>query len=341
MSTIYAPGVRTASDLTAQARAAAQLARVGYRLDRFLPSQDNYALTYNFEVGQVGLIDKAEYRAWDTSTKPGRTSGGSSRSGKLPPLGRKFLVGEFEQLNLYRQGDLLGAKLDEYARKGGVAIAARVALAQGQAIELGKVTLVENDLEVEIDYGRKASHTITAATLFSDPTAPLIEYLEAYLEVYRATNGANPGTTLLSQRILTAMSRNTGIIREVYGRGSDLPTRVNYNDVVSTLGSYGVNGIEVYDQTIDGERIISDSKIIFAPSDGNVVLSGGVLGTTEWGITAESINAEYGIGESERPGIFAAQFKNTDPETASVNAAAVAIPAVTNSNATMAVKVLA
>jgi hypothetical protein len=339
-SAVYAPDIRTASDLSAQARAAAELAAATYRLNRYLPPQDNYSLSYQFDVGQIGLVDKAEYRAWDTATKPGRTGSGSSRAGKLPPLGRKYLVGEFEQLKLYNQGELLGAKLEEYARKGGLAIAARVALAQGRAIETGKVSLFENGLEVQIDYGRRPELTIESSILYSDPTAPIIDNFEAYLAVYRAINGANPGSALLSQTILSAMSKNQGIIREVVQRGSDLPTRVSYDDVRSVLSRYDVYGVEVYDQAIDGERILSANTITFLPSDGQVVLDGGVLGTTDWGITAESINPKYGISESERPGIFAAQFENTDPESSSVNTAAVAIPAVTNANATMSVKVL-
>jgi hypothetical protein len=98
--TTYAFDHRSAVELTAQARAAADLAATQYRLGRFLPSRDNYSLTYNFDVNQIGLVDKAEYRAFDTETLYGRTQGGSSRAGKLPPIGRKFRVGEFEQLQL-------------------------------------------------------------------------------------------------------------------------------------------------------------------------------------------------------------------------------------------------
>jgi hypothetical protein len=338
--TTYAFDHRSAVELTAQARAAADLAATQYRLGRFLPAKDNYSLTYNFDVNQIGLVDKAEYRAFDTETLYGRTQGGSSRAGKLPPIGRKFRVGEFEQLQLVAQNALIGSKLDEYARRGGAAIAARVALAQGQALEKGKVVLAENKLEVEIDYGRKAEHSITVGKNYSDVSADVIGDFEAAGDIYRKTNGQTWGTTLLSQRALTNLAKNTGIIKEVVQRGSDLPSRVSYDDVRSVLASYNVNGIEVYDQAIDGERIISDNVILLLPSDGGVVLDGGVLGTTEWGITAESIQPGYGITDSERPGIFAAAFTDTDPQGTDVLASAVVIPAVTNANATMAITVL-
>jgi hypothetical protein len=339
--TTYAPDHRSAVELTSQARAAADLAATQYRLGRFLPSVDNYSLTYQFDVNQIGLVDKAEYRAFDTETQYGRTQGGSSRAGSLPPIGRKYRVGEYAQLQLVAQNDLIGNKLDEYARRAGAAIAARVALAQGEALQKGQVTLRENKLEATIDYGRKPEHSQTASTVYTDPTADVITDVENWTAIYRLVNGSNPGTALISQRILTALAKNTGIIREVVQRGTDLPSRVSYDDVRSVLASYNVSGVEVYDQAIDGERIIDDDVILFLPSDGGVVLDGGVLGTTEWGITAESIQPGYGITDTERPGIFAAAFTDTDPQGTDVLGSAVVIPAVKNANATLVATVLA
>jgi hypothetical protein len=340
MST-YASDIRTAGDLTAVARAAADTAATQYALSAYLPSVDNYSLTYAFDVNQLGLVDKAEYRAFDTETRYGRTSGGSSRAGTLPPIGRKFRVKEAEQLQLVAQNGLIGDKLEEYARRGGVAIAARVALAQGQALEKGVLTLEENGLHAEVDYGRNDALEVTAATLYNDASADVIEDFESWLAVYRAFNGSNPGAALLGQGILTALAKNTGIIREVVQRGSDLPTRVSYDDVRSVLGAYNVPVPTVYDQAIDGERIISDNVILFLPASGSVVLDGGVLGTTEWGITAESIQPVYQISDSERPGIFSAAFTDNDPQGTDVLTSAVVIPAVKNANATMVAKVLA
>jgi hypothetical protein len=340
--TTYASDIRAAADLTAVARAAADVATTQYRLARFLPATDNYSLTFNFDVNTIGLVDKAEYRAFDTETRYGRTQGGSSRAGKLPPVGRKFRVGEYEQLQLVAQTDLLGGKLEEYARRGGAAIAARVALAQAEALVTGELVLKENGLDLAaIDYGRKDSHSVTAAALFSDVAAPVLDPIEAWLEVYRLTNGGNPGTVLMSQKVLTALSKNTELIRIAVGRNTDLPSRISYDDVRSALTSYGVSGVEVYDQAIDGERLIPDNVMLFLPSDGNVVLDGGVLGTTEWGITAESIQPVYGISDSERPGIFSAAFVDTDPQGVDVLSSAVVIPAVKNANATFVAKVLA
>jgi len=338
----YQENHRTAADLTAQARAAADLAALGYRLGRFLPSRDNFSLTYDFNVNDIGLTDLAEYRAFDTEANYGQgAASGGARSGALPPVSRKYRVKEQEQLQLFIGGtSLIGDKQDEYARKGGTAIAARVALAQAQAIEFAKVTLKENKLDVTIDYGRNAAHNVIAAQQFTDPDADLIDELESYAATYRAANGTNPGTTLVSQRIITALSKNKSVIGYAVGRSDNLPSRVAYPDVISFLAAYGFLGVEVFDAVLDKTRLLSDNKMFLLPSDETATLDGGPLGTTEWGITAESIQPVYKIADAERPGIFSAAFDDNDPQGTDVLSTAVVIPALTNADATFVVQVI-
>lgn len=338
----YQDNHRTAADLTAQARAAADVAGLGFRLGRFLPSVDNYSLTYDFNVNDIGLTDLAEYRAFDTEANYGAGSSTSgTRSGALPPVSRKYRVKEQEQLTLFIGGaSLIGDKQDEYARKGGLAIAARVALAQAQAIEFAKVDLKENKLNVTIDYGRDPAHDVVSAALFSDIEADLVDPLESWASAYRAKNGVNPGTTLLSQRIITAASKNKSVIRYTVGRFADLPTRVGYPDVIAFFAAYGLTGVEIFDAVLDGTRLLSENKIFLLPGDSNTILDGGPLGTTEWGITAESIQPVYGIGDAERPGIFSAAFDDNDPQGTDVLSTAVVVPALRNADATFVAEVL-
>lgn len=336
-----AQDIRTAPQLTAQARAAASLFLARYRFERYLPSQDNYTLGYDFKVNDLALADAAEFRSWNTSTDLGRTEGSHSVSGKLPPIGRKYRVDEKEQLDLYGQGDALGLKFDEYAQRGGIAIAARVVKAQAEGIEFGTLTLEENGLHLAVSYGRAGSHSITVATLHSVVTADLLADLESARAVYRATNGVNPARTLVSTKVMTAWTKLTKVIQAVYPTSATLPSRVSPADVLSVLASYGITGIEVYDEAIDGVRLISEHAILFLPDSGATILKDGPLGTTEWGITAESIRPAYSIAANERPGVFAGAFDYTDPEGTFVNSSAVAIPAIRNANATMRVVVLA
>jgi len=341
----YHDNHRTAAELTAEARAAANVAALGYRLGRFLPGVSNFTLNYDFDVNALGLTDVAEYRAFDTT--PGYGTGqaaGGSRSGKLPPVSRRYRVKEYEQLQLQIGGDtLIPGQLDSYARKGGVAIAARVALAQAQAIEFDYVRLLENGLDVTITYGRNADLFVTAQTVWSDVDADILEELLSWLATYRVLNGANPGTTLISQRILDALSRNKQIIGAAFGKGPqspELPGRVGYADVLSFLSSWGINNVEVFDGTIDRKLLLSDHKVFFLPPEGAATEDGGALGTTEWGITAEAIQPVYSIGSGEAAGIFAAAFDDNQPQGTDVLSTAVVVPALRNSNAVMVASVL-
>lgn len=346
MSATYHENHRTAADLTAEARAAAELAADGYRLDRFLPARDNDDLRYSFDLNVLGLTDVAEYRSFDATPGYGEGSTGSaSRSGSLPPVSRQYRVKEYEQLQLQIGGEeRIGAKLDEYARKGGLAIAARVGLAQAEAVEFDRVRLIENGLDVTITYGRDPRLFTAASVLWDDPNANVLEEWLSWLGVYRLLNGgANPGTTLLSQRILDALSMNKQIIASTFGKATtdaSLPNRIQYQDVLNYLSSWGARNVEVFTGNIDRKALLSDHKIIFLPEEGSNLDGTGALGTTEWGITAESIQPMYGIGAADRSGIFAAAFDTNRPQGTDVLSTAVVIPAVVNSNAVMTVEVL-
>lgn len=337
--TTYSPTIRNAVQLTAEARAAAQVTSTGYALETYLPDNDNYGLSFNFDVNQTALTEVASYRSYNTEAEFGETGGGASRSGKLPPISRMYRVDEAEQLALYGQNEALGLKLEEYARRAGAAIAARVELARGEAIEKGTVTLAERNLQFTIDYGRKSQHTINVATLWSEANSTPLDNLDSASAVYRASNGAGPAVTLLSGRILSGLSKNPELIKLALGRGSDLVSRISIADVRSVLSDYGYGDVRVFDELIGTKRVISDNKVVFLPSSG-ATLDGGALGTTDWGIPAESINPTYGIPTSDRPGAFAGHFTTTNPEGSIVLGSAIVLPVVKNANATMAITVL-
>lgn len=338
---MYTPDIRTAVQLTAETRAAAQIASTGFALEAYLPNQDNYSLSFNFNVNQVAINEAASYRSFSTEAELGRTGGTESRAGKLPPISRKYLVEELDQLILYGQGDALGGELEKYARRLGASIAARVEIGRGQAIETGTVVLAERGLQFTINFGRKSEHTVTASKVHSDITASVITDLDSWAAVYRLSNGTNPDVTLISTRLMSYWQKNTELISLAIGRGSDLPSRISVVDVLSVLSDYNHGGIRVFDEAINGTRVISDDKLIFLPSSGSALVGdGGALGSTDWGIPAEAINPTYGIPVNDRPGIFAGAFAESDPERTEVLASAIVLPIMTNANATFAADVL-
>jgi hypothetical protein len=342
---IYSSAFRTATQLTAQSRAAADVVAAGFQLSDWFPSQENFSLSYDFDPSSVSLTDAATYRTFETEAPFGSTPGDQARSGKLPPISRKLRVKEFDQLTLFGQTDAIGAKFDDYARRLGAQIAARVALAQGQAVETGTIVLQENGLNFTIDFGRKAGHTVTAGTVWSTITANALGDLTTWVAAYVATNGTAPAVAMMSTAILSALQKNQSIITAATGLSTaNQPAIISQDQVRAVFASYGFGRIVVNDDQVNvanvATRLISSDKLIFLPESGGSLGVGGGLGSTEWGVPAEAINADYGIADAEKPGLFAAAFHDNDPEGHNVLASAIVLPVENNANRTFAADVL-
>jgi len=339
----YNTSFRNAVQLTGTARAAADDQHSQYLLAQFLPNRDNPGLSFDFDVNQLTYADSATFRAFDTEAPFGTTVGGANRSGKLPPISRKLRVSEYDQLVLQQSPDAVGSRLDQYADRLGRGIEARAELARGQAFETGLVTINENKLVMTVDFGRKAGHTVTAGTLWSNPTAPVPTQLQSWLAAYVATNGFGWGVAVMSLQTLLYLQQNQAIIGAVVGRGaSDLPTMISRDQVQAYFTAYGFGRIILSDDTpqkasvsVGGvvTRILSQNKVTFAPEPGGIA-GGGVLGGTDWGIPSEALQSKYGISDADRPGIFAAALDQEDPESLNVLASAITLPVLENANAT-------
>lgn len=333
---------RTPVQLTAVARAAFRAVIEQYRLAGFLPVRANYTLNFNFDINQTALPQAASYRSFNTESDVGTTEGRQSRQGKLPPISRRLHVDEYTELQLMGQSDAIGALFEDYARRIAAQIAARVLLAIGEAVETGKVTLNERGLSATIDYGRKAGHTAVAASgVWSGASTPVSD-----LEAARAVYGRSVGVTWISPEILYALQSNADLIKMALRRGTDLPSRISQTDVFSVLAEYGfgnvvVNDDRVLDQTGAEKRLVSSDKVLFLPSEGGSLLgAGGALGTTDLGVTAESISQDVGISENERPGLFAGAIPSHDPEGYDVLDSAIVLPILSNADASFALDVL-
>lgn len=343
---VYSSAFRTATQLTAAARAAAEVVGDSYKLGRWFPARDNFGLSYDFNLNALTLNEVASFRAFDTEAPFGTTPGGQSKSGKLPPISRKLRVSEFDQLSLYGQTDAIGEKFEEYAERLGSQIAARVALAQGQAVETGTIVLNENKLVFTIDFGRAGGHTVTAAAVWSLVGTDALADLLTWRAVYIATNGFPPAVAMMSTAILSALQKNTSIIKAFWGRGTDVSSIISIDQVQSVFTSFGLGRIEINDDQVKvgstTTRLISSDKLVFLPEDGGIQLggAGGTLGGTDWGIPAEAINGTYGIADADKVGVFSAAFHDDDPEGHNVLASAIVLPVLESANATFAADVL-
>lgn len=321
-------------------------------LAKWLPSQTLDDIEYEAEAGQGGLIEAAMYRAFDAGLPIGEDETLGNMRGRIHPLGQKLPIFEENQIRLRRNSEeKLRAVIERKAKRIAIAIANQVNLKRGEAIADGFLTFEGNDQNFKVPFGRRPDFTTTAPKLFSDPTADPIEYLTGLRDLWEEENGALPSNFLTSARVRTAFYRHPRITEMAVGSNGNTNRIATEGEVDSLLSLYNlppftVNGgrvkVRKRDQSSEIRHLIpQDSLIVLGePGDAAEADSSG-LGSTFWGVTIEATKSNWGIEESEWPGIVTAVFDNDQvPAFMSVEGSAIATPVLINPNASLRAKVL-
>lgn len=318
----------TPAELTGYARAAAQdLAINQFTLGQWLPNREVDDLTFRFVRGGEGLTDAATFRAYDAESPIGSRPGVSRVTGELPPISRKIRLGEYERLRQRKLDEAVGEAIMGDAERMVRSVAARLEVARGQALVTGKVTISENGVIAEADYGRAAGHTVTAAATWATDTTDIIGHLNTWRDTYVANTGEEPGTILTSRKVFGYMLRNSAF-RQLAATVAGTPTLVTADAVNNVLSAYGLPSITTYDAQVrvngSAVRVIADDKLLLLPSSG-----ANQLGATLYGTTAESMEPDFGLAGSEA-GIVAGAYSTKDPVAVWTKAAAIALPVLAN-----------
>ncbi|MBU3995584.1 MAG: major capsid protein [Actinobacteria bacterium] len=332
---------RTPAVLTGVARGAFQGVYGSSIVSRFLPAVANQKLSFSFTPNQTALTQAAKFRAYNTESDQTKFGGSQARQGTLPPISRRYNVDEYTHLKMI--GGDLGAEFERKAEAIAAQIAMRFVQASAEAIETGKVSIDERDLKFEIDYGRKAALTATAAAVWSDPTADIIADLEALRFAY----GSNPGSILIPFAVQQHLSKNAKIIEFALGRDTGLPSQIPYAQALSVLAQFGFEGLTVNDERLVDQsgqerNLFSQKKIVFLPGGSNAfatAMGSGPLGTLDLGVTSEAYESENGLGGSA--GLISGAYKTEDPNGFDVLVGAIGLPVVTSADRTASLEVLA
>lgn len=331
------------SELTGYARESlADLAVNEFTLSRYLPDRQIDDIDYQFTRGGEGLAQAATFRNYDAPSRFGSRPGAVRVSGQLPPISRQIRLGEYDRLKARKASDdaIVNAIFDDAGRMTR-AVAARMELARGEALVTGKVVINEGGVVATADFGRAAGHTVTAATAWTTiATAPALTNMIAWADTYEVTTGRRPEVALTSRKVLRLLTRNKEIIDAIKGSTTG-NTRVSLAELNDLLESEGLPTVQTYDaQVLVGStatRPIADDKFLFLPSAAQGEVSD--LGGTLWGTTAESLEPEYGIEESEQAGIVAGVYKSPNPLAYFTNAVGIGLPVLANPDLTFAADV--
>jgi Phage major capsid protein E. len=327
-------------ELTAEAREAADEAeaRKG-SLARFLPNVEVADIHVEVVESESGLVEEAQYRAWDAEPETAGGDQGGGFSIKLPALGQKRFITEYQQLRNRNAGDAeLRASIVKTARKTAVAVVSRMERQRAIALLTGKTTITGRRYNSEDDFGRDPSHTTETPVSWADPTVSRLADLEALVDKYVTTNGVEPGAIVLSKRILRALGAGDEFAT-VLANGSN--RRATDEEIRSVIAGAGLPEIEVYDRRTSQGLLIPDDTLLLLPEPGATSAAEQTeLGASFWGRTLTSMAPEYGIEAVEQPGVVVAAHKNESvPHNAWVDSDAIGLPVLANANLTLVAKV--
>lgn len=331
---VYNDTFRSATDLTGVARGAADAVEAADALTPFLPSAESLTLDFDLDADVLALPRAASFRSYDATAPYGKENSVGSRKGSLPASSIKLRLSEYSQLRLRQaSNDAIGAAIERKAAQNGQSLAIRAIFARGDLIANGSVTLAnENGLTTVIDFARPSGNTVTAAKAWSDSTSTPIADILAWQSYYNTLNGGPTNTAITSTQVLTALAVHPEIITAARGRSDTGLTRIAPAEVLGVLASYGVTRVVTYDKQYEDitgttRRVIPSDRFILVPStDAGFVGDAGPVGQTLWGVPAEAFEDVYGIDQADQAGIFAAAFKDSDPERIDVLNSSIFLP---------------
>lgn len=308
-------------------------------VDELLPDVMLDDVEFRANITQGGLRRAGQFRSWDTEARQSGRKGIVRISGELPPLSEKRRLGEYDRLRLRKADTAIVDFIYRDAVELAQAIRTRIIMAKASAIVNGKITIAENGLDLEADFGRLAGHSVTASVLWNVTGAGAADPIadnETWFSVFRATQSGNPIRAITSQRVMSSLMRNDKIRAYCLPPGSTqgVVTRDQVNALFTSFGHppFEITDAQVEDASGAATRLIPDDRVVYIGS--------AKIGETQWGTTAESIESDYGIDASEAPGIVVGSYMDNDPIARWTKASGIALPMLLNANATFVAKVL-
>ena len=214
----------------------------------------------------------------------------------------------------------------------------RSKVAKNEVLATGKMTIVENNLNITIDYGVPVDHVNKVLDFGAGAAKPLGEQL-LDLVAEAKSNGTTINGIYTSDAMIQKLRKSSALQAAINGsnmvgkliRRADLEayladelkiTRVLTNDLIYSLPlTMGANGRPV----VNKRRFYPENKITFFSANG-------VLGRGLWGDPPEVSASKYmQVEESEvSPYVYVSQYAENDPAVTWTKASGLFVPVLFN-----------
>jgi hypothetical protein len=323
---------------------------------RWLPDQTVDDISFEYILGGYNRPVMAHVMGFDSEAPiHGRPGAGARVTGELPPIKRKFRIGEKEIIRFLAprvgSADQQQAVNQVYGWTGDLldAIQARAEWLRMQALSEDTIVYneggvsfafdfgIDNNLQIDLSNETDGNGTSVSAefstvwtdTVNADPIADLGKMQTRSI----TETGRRFGEIVMSETILPYLYANQKMLLAI--RGSNAPTALlSPQEVNQLLNMYGLPSITTYDTLVQAEqadgtyvnvRPMSTKKAFLIPEGGNI-------GNTLWGPTAESRVLLGTPLAAQAAGVWANLYKTDEPPTEWIKAAAVAFPSMPGAN---------
>ena len=285
----------------------------------------------------------AEFHAFDTETKTTFRVPVDHKNIEKGLI--KVKINQSERMRALLNSGVQDSRIKDYILRDGINLAEQVftrsKVAKNEVMATGQMTIVENGLNLTIDYGVPAAQKAFSIDLVrtGDLTAQIQEIID-----YATSKGITITGMMTSKKNITKMRNNAGLQKKINGNvGAGAIVRAtDFNDFMSE--EFGINQIITNDlsygvsaalgggrPTITTAKYFPENKITFFATN-----PGGKLGVGLWGDPPEVDIEKFGnSGGSEptvSPYVYVSQYKENDPAVIWTKASALFVPVIYNPN---------
>lgn len=274
----------------------------------------------------------AKYRSFDAEAPIGkRPDAIVTQELSLLPISEKLPVSESLLLALAEGASdaavsrIVDAIYDDVERLT-VSILNRAEKARGQFLSTGAITLNENGVIAEADFGLAGDHQVAPGVLWSNSAATPLSDEKAWARKVRSDAQRRPVAATTSERVQGFLLANAEYRNAFWQRGADSPT-LNPEQLNQVRASNGLAPLNVYEGEVPTEDATGTERVI---SDDLFILTTDNVGESQWGITAEArelvgSNA-VDFNQTQAPGITVVQYATPDPVTTWTKTSSIYLP---------------